>query len=369
MISYALLQDLNTLACTTKNKKIENLFLKLAQANQEEQTSFYDWLIKIQGNETILKDLKFPLLIEALKYLVKNRNSDLTTSQWILNLQKIDKINYVTIYEILFDLTKDPALQPYLQNLQDVTKNFANITKEVSGGEEAKEQNKLAIKKDFLTLINAYNGFVNYHSEGTVAPEEHVNKTELDRRQREKENGAKKTRRLSDAFGFFLVNFTKEISGALSQEPAWDKTRNLLANERLPYFGEIAAGLPYVPSLKGAPNVINKIYNGIMSGRLVNKVGMVGAFNYARMELFESLDIPIINQGVEDEPEGSLNLSPYFESGGDPINVDKVLHNEEVKPEAMMNFNRTSIIQAGYILSVSFLLGKMLQGLKERGAS
>jgi hypothetical protein len=66
MISYDLLRDLNGLYCETKDKRVEDLFIKLAEVNKSD---FYQWLFDNHNNKALLNQLRNKDVLHSLIYL------------------------------------------------------------------------------------------------------------------------------------------------------------------------------------------------------------------------------------------------------------------------------------------------------------
>jgi hypothetical protein len=371
MIPYELLQDLNKLVCSSKNRKIEDLFIKLAN---ESQGDFYSWIIKNNKNQEIISKLNVPEVLSALNYLFNN-GKELNSHPILIFLemsgQKNKKLdpNFRHVYSSISEFYNLPSYK-------SIFLPFSNFFGFIKKNTEATFLllHKDEVRKDIDLLINTYNRSINHHH---MAPHEFK---QDQGKPKDREINKKKQREITHTvYGFFLKHFTEEILTALSNQGMWDKLRSVLNDRQLADYTRVLDALPYTPSLKDSPQAIKtilddiaKVYQNNIGENKVIKMGLVGFFNYARQKLFSSLGI------WTSLPEGELSTfqkdivddKSYFESGGLPPDVDVMEYQEvENKPQGIQKYNEEDIKKSAYIWSVSILLSNLRQMLVEQRSS
>ena len=426
MIPYKLLQELNKLACTSKNKKIEDLFVKLAE---ESQNKFFEWISKSKGNKQILSKLEDPNLLASLDYLYKNPN---VFSQDLLSLlhmflpgakgtpAKVGKseLGYVSILSKLLPLSQDPEFETVLKPFE------ASLTKldrlDFKEGDIAKKESVDKIKRDFKTLIKEYRIFLNppehksetYDRRDARRFKKQYHITDSSRRNLYLRDGewwevgndggradlsklpeSERTRLVNDArwavdeevsrsaeyeritktYGFFLYNFTEEILSALrdSPDPIMSNIETVIVNKRLAHTGEVAKALPYIPNVEGVSKAILTSYNGIRTGTWLKSGGPTNAFNKARSELLRSINVPFRTIDTpEEEPleEDTLDDSAFYESQGAPRDLAMPTETDRSRrPAAMTKLDYGIVGRSNYIFAVSLLLSKLRTSILQFG--
>jgi len=364
MIPYELLQDLNKLACTSKNKKIEDLFLKLAEGQEKD---FHDFVKTFPTRELSVKEVP-----QALVYLFENAGKSFSRrpnprsdnvsefyssvlGSLMNNTAKFRQ--YPFIYKTLSTLLARGQYREYLSNYATYLSAFDSV--------ESSEAEENAIATSMGKMVNAYES---KYVQETKDLESHWGAKEF--LQKEKGKREKERReRLHNTFSFFLHHFSNEILGALGDQEYWDKTKALIRSNELSDYAEMLNALPYIPRLNKVDQVVYKIYNGVISGTYLNKGGLVGAFNNARREILENLDLSTFSK-TDSEMEyerTKLDYDAYNKAKGEfgDMGYPEIPETEE-PPNVMMEFSENSIVHAGYILSVSLLLAKLEQGILEK---
>jgi hypothetical protein len=414
MIPYELLQDLNKLVCTSKNKKVEELFLKLAQ---EAQGGFYEWLLKISTSKKgraknpvygklIRSDIVSDLVTIYFdrENLAKNYNAILITS--LQGKTKYSKMGLFTKLAELKEVSKKPGFETILKPLQSVI-NLATVGKNENipnatiatweidlntlwdaYKEDTKPKSEYVGRREFDRLRKEY-GLVDKHRypEGALDfledldPEDPQSVSEARRQLSRLKNRTHSTpeqkKYIRDLFQFFLYNFTEEIKRGLDHfnEPKFRELRQKIESGRLPYPTEIGASMPLLPRVNDkALDAIVKAYNNIYSFK--KKKNIPQLFNQTRRDLAQALNVQFdIGSGTE-TPKSTKDLldpSLFLRDRGDVSDEDIDSHISDIKHQMHQQENQEENQELGgvsymspvgaaqihYIMAVSMLMSKI----------
>ena len=318
MIPYELLQDLNKLACRSKNKKIEDLFVKLAQ----ELPDFYDWIIKNLKNTHITSHINNVGVMSTLQFLITNK--DIKQSSIPKSIAGVGFVLYTLLNE-------DPAFKSTLNPFSESLSEFATFAID-------DKDLKAKVIYDLNYLDNTYN-----HSKANP------DNVELDARKGKAGNSLASERSRKARFVFLHERLKDEISSAIQSRDEYSKTYDLIKNGRLPHYQEVALSLPYMPNLGG-------LSSGILN--LVNRAGRdykanpqsTNAFNDVRTEAFRLANInakPKLNK--EQENRDSVDYSK----------IDPDVVSPQESQENKIEYDHQYVAQAEYILIIAMVLAKL----------
>jgi len=323
MIPYELLQDLNRLACKSKNEKIEALFVKLAAQTQE---GFYDWIIKNINNKLVTKDVSNKWVLTAIQYLVSNPNLN---QDDLIELIKSPRSSIVNILSALFTLKDDSRFKAILNRFSGPLSHAS-----IFATKDPEERAQLAsqVAKDLENLYWAYDNSVNNPNVG----------------EGKKSSPENRERR----FNFLKTEFSKEIKGALRSMPAQDapKYKNVLSiveSGGLPLFQQIATALPYMPNLGGKGK-------DIMS--LVNYAARHDGFNPESIDVLNTIKSKVFNIA---ELNASQVVKPQPSQPSQPSNDGS--QNSGSDQATAVEYETLYTGQAEYVLIISTMLAKLSQ--------
>jgi hypothetical protein len=360
MVPYELLQDLNKLVCSSRNKKVEDLFIKLANEDEGKEDNFLSWIIKMNDNKVLSSAMSTPILkaLNVLYYRGEeyNKSPKSFLKQMFSSETSKEAKSLFDVYEAFNELMKQPSYQavllpfkPFLSNIKNNDPDATTISAQVS--------------KDLNFLIDKYKEHLHEMSRPHRLDSESFEESNLD--QKAIRNERERRMRLHQTYAFFLKHFTEEISTSLSNDYIWDKVKPLLRNNKIDQYSEIAMALPYIPNIKKAPEVVNKTYKDIMGGTDIKRFGLIGFFNVTRRRLFDSLDI---STGLGTLPSSTENITfdntKYMELGEVPDDVDVMEHqNVSKEPQKVEQYDYTKVRSCAYILSVSVLMSRLREAI------
>jgi hypothetical protein len=205
MIPYELLQDLNRLACTSKNKKIENLFLKLAE---EQESSIHGWMEKNQNNKAINRLLHDKNVFSALLYSYDNMNS-VSSDKLIGELMSANLHHYLPIYGTFLKLYESGHFNEVLSPIAPM---FAKMHSMRDVSEDGR------IREDLTTIVKQYNIFkeIEFGKTFDAHPSTIKDPSKKNKNQRD-----------MDHTRFLFKALTEEISNAIASDEdlkKWQKT-------------------------------------------------------------------------------------------------------------------------------------------------
>ena len=389
MIPYKLLQELNKLACTSKNKKIEDLFVKLAEENQ---LGFYGWLEKIQSkkqNTPIYSALEDQDIIDALIY-IKREGKEFPYNVVQLFEHK-DVKKYFDFYVIFWHNRNVPKFETILKPLESSLYKFRSLAK---GDMKVWTAIEASVTKDLSTLISEYDKFLDppkptptnfdrrelkkrrkdlglkrpkgrsphIGDDAEVTEQGHFDRHDFEEGQFGTMSYEQKTRIYRHAFGYLLKGFTDLILRNIkeSPHPAWNGTVNLLSSGRLPRYGELTSVLPYIPDMGESGVKGEQLFRKIPT--LFKELGDIGAFNQINREVLSALKM---SMPVESYEQDNFDYEEWYNAEGDPDKSkdipDRPMKNMETE---QIKMSRQNVLQCEYIFFVSALLGKIQQRIQ-----
>jgi hypothetical protein len=360
MVPYELLQDLNKLVCSSKNKKVEDLFIKLAAEETSERydgSAFCKWLLKVTGNKDLGNKIDDSETLTALSYLAKNKDKLNDNPNDLLFSESYSR--YISVYLGLIKLVNKSSdkysglltpFGPFFRPLSRVSeKNVSDSRVET-------------LNKDLSTILNEYEAYINppdhYPDHHHIMPHEMNDEEKV----RSTFNTLQDTKIYRHLFGYLLHSFTESILVAINKgtPSAWENTKQLLLSRKLPRYGEIMGSLPYIPNMGSSGSKIHELFNSLP--RTWRKYGDAETYNIINRKILSALEMPV---PYSTTPQQEMNYDDWYNKKGDPnpnfdYNTDQV-----EKPEAHhVELPYEDVLECSYILCVSALLGKIQERIQ-----
>jgi len=339
MIPYELLQDLNKLACRSKNVKIESLFVKLAQEHQDD---FYDWVIKNIGNKYIKARLAYKDVMRAIQYLTATPNA---TKEDVLELGRKNEESLLRVLASFYQLLKsDDRFKSILNRFSASLSSFSSI--------KLPDNIITQVAQDLESLDRDYRQSISHPGNGELD----IRKRDVNFNENERTKIARQNRRAR--FNFLLKSFNAEVTNALQGNPRFAKVFALVQANRLPYHQEIALALPYMPNLRGkGPKILELVR---MANRdLSANPRSIAVLNDMKAKAFNIADL--------DAKQTNTNLIKQKEMDFSKLEKEDV-SDEEIRNDSSDSKNDSMtpaeydpvyVAQSDYILIISMMLAKL----------
>jgi len=361
MVPYELLQDLNKLVCSSKNKKVEDLFIKLAAEAETEHANgsdFYKWLLKNINNKDLENKVSDPETLKALSYLAKNKDKLNDSPNYLLFSQ------YAKYADVCFGLMALARQNP------DQYGKFLTPFDSFFGALKHWEPNDTSsdyietLNKDLSTVFNEYEAYLNHPDHHYMLPHERGRGRGEDDTKRYVYLRTKIYRHL---FGYLLYNFTESILAAINKTThgAWDKTKQLLEAKRLPRYGEIMGSLPYIPRMGDAGPKIDKLFRSLPD--IQQKYGDTETYNIVNRKVLSALERPV---PYSTTPQQETNYGDWYSRGRNPGSIHDHVDDVEEAPEVQEESHHVElpyeeVLECSYILCISALLGKIQERIQK----
>ena len=336
MISYDLLHDLNGLYCETRNKKVEDLFIKLAEENKSE---FYKWLFDNQSNKALVNQLRNKDVLQSLVYLASldGRIPDKELLNYFFS--KSDNPHYMPLYKTMYELigsTKRDILHPFesaLQAFRGLRPSSAWDTPE-------------SVSHDLSNIDRAYDSYLRGSVDKVFDDGVQIGR---------KPKRITRRQKLQSLFGFLLREFTQDILAVLPPDS--------------PLAREVAAGNLYdpmkiVPHLPGplsssilspVKKIVREMERRINSLSYANQISVnrnhVAIFNELRNTIMLSISL-MSEEEYHRYRSNHEDLSPFFEDDeGDDYPLHGMTEEQEPYP-----FSKEILRHREYIYLVTSVL-------------
>jgi hypothetical protein len=334
MIPYELLQDLNRLACTSKNKKIEDLFLKLAQGQED---NFYEWMDKNRNNRVLKGSLDDTTVLDALAYAYENVNSQST--EGLVAFLANNKPEYIPIYGSFFRIHE-------AGNFSEILTPIVTWLTRLSRARSESGDN--SVRKDLTRIVQQYNMFKEREFGKTF--DAHPSTIKAPPKKTKKQRDMDHTR-------FLFKALTKEIMDAISGEEDLASTYEVVSGGNLPSVDRIVKSFPHLPY--AGPN-FKKIPRMAASYLSKSNKNVVDAFNWLRGEMLKNLDFPNkpyinLNNYEEEEEEEEEDFSLFLDDSYMPENKKT---RKQMKP---VDYNPLYTAQRSYIFMSSMILSHLFE--------
>ena len=354
MVPYELLQDLNKLACTSKNKKIENLFVKLANQVQDQ---FYDWLFKVQNYQPILEKLSRNNTLPALVYLAQSDGKDPSS------LPADYRVAFTSFKNLMGYLQFQSIFNPYYKTLS------AYEGWDVKGG-MTKEESQ--VQSDLNKLLSFYEEY----RKGGLNTKEDVDRVDGDIKKKSRAAYLRSKKVWNNAYRFFFTEFTKEITKSLEwgengstsgvcADPLMQNVYQLVTSGNLGDPNKIMSAMPHFPDMGSSDQVILgaiRDIGNIGSYQSSGNESVVDVFNKTRERLFESLDISADyddNYDIPESPDYGKQQKDFFNENELSNEFVDNFEIQENKNQPPVDYHPSSTSMESYIIAVSVLLRSM----------
>ena len=371
MVPYELLQDLNRLVCSSKNKKIESLFIKLASADEN---SFCDWILRNHRNSIIEREMSSPVTLDGFHYLIKNQDSlNDTPTQILFPPGKV----YLELY-VLLALNMDHeklklTLLPFNKFLIFVKRGVRdNIEDEV----------KDKIMTDVSTLFDmCENERLEEEEEAERLEEERLEEERLEEERVHHErisleemhennpggNTHQQMRSIATyrfAFGYLAQSWTNLIKDHIQRQNSpeyWSGVMNILNSYSLHRTGEVLSSLPYIPDMRDSGSECARIFARIPG--YFQMYGKTAAYNLINRDIFGALKMPTAQQTGHHQDD--TDYSEFYELGRDPNPEGPTRHDEDEEEEELDEMASEDVLECSFIFFTSMILAQIEELIKQ----
>ena len=345
MIPYELLQGLNRLACKSKDKRIEDLFIKLA--NQSE-SNFSNWVIKNQNNSVISNEIGDSQVISALAYMYKNKENP-PEKGWVYHMVEKHK-QWLPIYGAFFRLLQsgNQDMRTIFGPLQTILPLFSNFVENDWMPDEK-------VKKNIYELINSFNRQeVNFDDDYHPVIKKRMTREE------------KRQEKAKLYFDFFFEHLSKEIYssiGQLSNPEHFKDLGDLIEAYRLPETHMIIPFLNYRfdnSDKVEVEKVVNSTLRTILSPRF--KGQPYHALEYFRANAMKDLgsismyEYQYMIDRSSDTPKDGY--TPFMDKDVDLYHENEEKEEEKEEPE-LYKFEASRSVLPKYVFASSVVLREL----------
>ena len=351
MIPYELLQGLNKLACKSKDKRIEELFVKLANRSE---TDFSNWILKNQNNPFLSNKLGDSEVLSALAHLTKMKNEPPPTGWMNYMVQKAP--SYIPIYGAFLRLLRDgdPDIQSVLAPFQTILPYFSS-----------------SIENDWMpdsSVATKLNGIIGEFNEQLVDFDDDYHPVIKKKMTREE----KRQEKAKLYFDYFFEHSSKEIYNAIESLGSPDnlkELKELIAGYKLPDTKMIIPFCNYRFDSKDqaeVSKVVNATIRTILSPRYkgqpyhaFEKFRAEAQRNLGRLTSYEYQALTDRSSGT---PQGAF--VPFSDQEQDPFHEDdesEVEEREQEQEQDLYKFEPTQSLLPKYVFASSLILRELYE--------
>jgi hypothetical protein len=367
MVPYELLQDLNRLVCSSKNKKIESLFIKLASVDQDD---FYDWILKNSTNAIIKRGLNFPNSLSALEELIINKDEFNNDPNKVLLTAATAAAHgtptYLGFYFSLSYLIDKAEFETILRPFYEFLHHFNTV------GNSTPEE-IANVENDLSSLHSQYEEEVLEEErleEERLEEESRIHHERISREEMLENNPGGSThhqmRKIATyrfAFGYLAQNWTNLIKDHIQRQNSpeyWSGVMDILNSNRLHRTGDVISSLPYVPDMRDSGSKLAQIFARIPT--YFQTYGEVAAYNLVNRDIFSALKMPMAQQTGHHQDD--TDYSAFYESGRDP-NPDESISYNNNEEEELDEMASEDVLECSFIFSATIILAQIEELIKQ----